>query len=192
MRSLCVGGRECRENTGRSNVPSFAVSLDLRLTQSFFRPLVCRAPLARVWWGCIVLMTKFAVSFGSRLATHCFTARSVTGVRHQLTWQTAFWRDQFLCLRQRDELFLWQLLSTKSYFSRVGGESQCATIFDSFFLDVLKLDSTDRHAIVRASTLSGSVEQRFPIEKRMKPWRLTDDEMREREFLVTTTVTFSH
>jgi hypothetical protein len=50
-----------------------------------------------------------------------------------------------------------------------GGESQCATIFDRFFLDVLTLDSTDRHAIVRASMLSGSVEQRFPIEKRIKP-----------------------
>ena len=46
-----------------------------------------------------------------------------------------------------------------------GGESQCATTFDSFFLDVLKLDSTDRQTIVKASALSGSVEQRFPIEK---------------------------
>ena len=48
-----------------------------------------------------------------------------------------------------------------------GGVAMCNNF--SFILDVLKLDSTDRQTIVRASTLSGSVEQRFPIEKRMKP-----------------------
>ena len=51
-----------------------------------------------------------------------------------------------------------------------GGEvAMCNNNFRQLFLDVLKLDSTDRQTIVRASTLSGSVEQRFPIEKRMKP-----------------------
>ena len=49
-----------------------------------------------------------------------------------------------------------------------GGVAMCNN-FRQFFRDVLKLDSTDRQTIVRASTLSGSVEQRFPIEKRMKP-----------------------
>ena len=49
-----------------------------------------------------------------------------------------------------------------------GGVAMCNN-FRQLFLDVLKLDSTDRQTIVRASTLSGSVEQRFPIEKRMKP-----------------------
>ena len=50
-----------------------------------------------------------------------------------------------------------------------GGSRNVQQFSTAFFLDVLKLDSTDRHAIVRASTLSGSVEQCFPIEKRMKP-----------------------
>ena len=50
-----------------------------------------------------------------------------------------------------------------------GVVAMCNNFRQLFFLDVLTLDSTDRHAIVRASMLSGSVEQRFPIEKRMKP-----------------------
>ena len=41
--------------------------------------------------------------------------------------------------------------------------------FRQLVLDALKLDSTERQTMVRASALSGSVEQRFPIEKRMKP-----------------------
>jgi hypothetical protein len=50
-----------------------------------------------------------------------------------------------------------------------GGVAMCNNFRQFFFLNVLKLDSTDRQTIVRASALSGSVEQRIPIEKRMKP-----------------------
>jgi hypothetical protein len=50
-----------------------------------------------------------------------------------------------------------------------GGVAMCNNFRQLLFLDVPTRDSTDRHTIVRASALSGSVEQRFPIEKRMKP-----------------------